>query len=65
MKYRVITAFVDLQDQKYRYNVDDIYPRKGKKTSKKRIAELATDQNRRNTIMIEPIEDEDEKDEEE
>ena len=65
MKYRVITAFVDLQDQKYRYNVGDIYPRKGKKTSKKRIAELATNQNRRNTVMIEPIEDEEEKEEEE
>lgn len=65
MKYRVITAFVDLQDQKYRYNVGDIYPRKGKKTSKKRIAELATGQNRRDTVMIEPIEDEEEKEEEE
>lgn len=65
MKYRVITAFVDLQDNKYRYNVGDIFPRKGKKTSKKRIAELASDQNRRNTVMIEPVEDEEEKEEEE
>lgn len=54
MKYRVVTAFVDLQDNRYRYNVGDTYPRKGKKTSKKRIAELSSTENRRNTVMIVP-----------
>lgn len=58
MKYRVVTAFVDLQDNKYRYEVGDTYPRKGKKTSKKRIAELSTSENRRNTVMIVPEDEE-------
>lgn len=63
MKYRVVTAFVDLQDNKYRYEVGDTYPRKGKKTSKKRIAELSTTDNRRNTVMIEAVDDETAEDE--
>lgn len=63
MKYRVVTAFVDLQDNKYRYEVGDTYPRKGKKTSKKRIAELSTSENRRNTVMIVPEDDETAEDE--
>ena len=59
-KYRVIKAFVDLQDGNYRYEAGDIYPRKGKKTTKKRVAELSSTENKRHTVMIEPIEDEDE-----
>lgn len=57
-KYRVVKAFVDLQDNKYRYEVGDEYPRKGKKTTKKRVAELSSDDNKRHTVMITPIEDE-------
>ena len=58
--YKVIKSFVDLQDGKYRYNVGDVYPRKGKRAAKKRIAELASSENRRGEPMIEEIEDEDE-----
>ena len=60
MKYRVITAFVDLQDSNYRYNVGDTYPRKGKKTTKKRVNELSSTENKRHTVMIEPIDDDNE-----
>lgn len=60
MAYKVIKSFVDLQDGKYRYNVGDVYPRKGKRATKKRIAELASSENRRGEPMIEEIEEEDE-----
>lgn len=64
MKYRVVTAFVDLQDGKYRYEVGDTYPRKGKKTSKKRIAELSSTDNRRHAVMIEPVDEDGDDDKE-
>lgn len=58
MKYRVVTPFVDLQDNNYRYEEGDTYPRKGKKTSKKRVEELSTTENKRNTVLIEAISEE-------
>ena len=58
--YKVIKSFVDLQDDRFRYKEGDTYPRKGKRATKKRIAELASSENRRGEPMIEEIEEEDE-----
>jgi hypothetical protein len=54
-KYRVIVNFKDLQDNGFFYKAGDEYPRAGKRVSKKRLAELASDANRRKTPMIEEI----------
>lgn len=53
--YRVIEGFVDLQDKNYPYGIGDKFPRKGKRVSKKRIAELASDTNRRGIPLIEEV----------
>lgn len=60
MAYKVINKFKDLQDNGFFYNVGDAYPRKGKKASKKRIAELASDENKRGMPLIEEVEAEEE-----
>ena len=53
--YRAITLFTDLQDNNYKYNPGDEYPRVGLKPSKDRIEELLTSKNRRNKPMIEEV----------
>lgn len=50
--YKVVVAFNDLKDNGYRYEVGDKYPRKGKKPTKKRTEELASDKNKRGKILI-------------
>lgn len=57
-KYKVVCNFKDLQDGGFYYKVGDEYPRSGKKVSKKRLNELATDANRRKMPMIEEVEEE-------
>lgn len=52
MSHIVIKAFTDLLDDNYRYNVGDKYPRKGAKTTDKRINELSSTNNRRRTPLI-------------
>ena len=54
-KYKVVKLFTDLQDNGYRYNVGDIYPRNGLKVDKKRIEALSTSKNRQRTPLIEEI----------
>lgn len=41
MAYKVVKVFRDLQDGDFVYRIGDVYPREGKKATKKRIAELA------------------------
>lgn len=53
--YRVIKAFVDLQDNNYKYDVGDTYPRKGLNVLQSRINELASDKNKQKTPLIEEI----------
>ena len=53
--YRVIKAFVDLQDNNYKYDINDIYPRKGLNVLQSRINELASDKNKQKTPLIEEI----------
>ena len=45
MKYIVLSAFVDLQDNKHVYGIGDEYPRKGYSPTAERIAELSTGKN--------------------
>lgn len=55
MSYRVIQRFVDLQDDKHRYEVGDEFPRLGLKVSKARVEELSTNKNRRGIPLIEEV----------
>lgn len=50
--YKVIVRFKDLKDNNHVYNVGDTYPRKGKRASKARIAELASAENKRGVALI-------------
>lgn len=54
-EYRVIKFFTDLQDNSYKYNVGDIFPRDGLKVTQKRFAELASSKNRQHTPLIKKI----------
>ena len=53
--YRVIKHFIDLQDNNYKYDVGDTYPRKGLNVLQSRINELASDKNLQKTPLIEEI----------
>ena len=59
--YRVIKHFVDLQDNNYKYDVGDTYPRKGVNVLQSRINELASDKNKQKTPLIEEIPEVEEK----
>ena len=59
--YRVIKHFVDLQDNNYKYDVGDTYPRKGLNVLQSRINELASNKNRQGVPLIEEIPDIEEK----
>lgn len=58
--YKAIERFKDLKDDNFVYNVGDKYPRKGKRVSKARIAELSGSDNRRGRAVIEEVEEEEE-----
>lgn len=53
--YRVIKHFVDLQDSNHKYDIGDIYPRKGLNVLQSRINELASNKNRQGVPLIEEI----------
>ena len=53
--YKVIKHFVDLQDNNYKYDVGDTYPRKGLNVLQSRINELASDKNRQGCPLIEEV----------
>ena len=53
--YRVIKSFTDLQDNNYVYYVGDTFPRNGVGVCAERIAELASDKNRRGVPLIEEV----------
>lgn len=58
MMYRVIKLFTDLQDNNYKYDVGDVYPREGFEVLPSRIKELAGKKNLQGVPVIEKIEDE-------
>jgi hypothetical protein len=55
--YKVVKLFTDLQDNNYRYEVGDEYPRLGLKPSIARIAELSGSNNKQGKPLIEEIKD--------
>lgn len=55
--YKVIESFTDLQDNNYVYYVGDTFPHNGVDVDAGRIAELASDKNRRGVPLIEEIKD--------
>ena len=63
--YRVIKAFVDLQDNNYAYDPQNparnTYPRKGLNVLQSRINELASDKNLQKIPLIEEIPEAEEK----
>ena len=59
--YKVIKPFTDLQDNNYKYDVGDTYPRKGLNVLQSRINELASDKNKQKTPVIEEIPEVEEK----
>jgi len=56
--YKAIVRFKDLKDDKYVYEAGDTFPRKGKRVSKARLAELLGSENRRGMPVIEEVEEE-------
>jgi hypothetical protein len=61
MRFRVIEAFVDLQDNNHLYQAGDNYPRSGADVSLTRINELASAQNNMGMPLIEEVKEEKEK----
>ena len=55
--YKVLWAFKDLQDDEYRYEKGDTYPRAGYKPTIKRIDELSGSNNKRGKPLIKASED--------
>ena len=53
--YKVIKSFTDLQDNNYAYYVGDTFPHNGVEVDAERIAELASDKNRRGIPLIEEV----------
>jgi hypothetical protein len=53
----VIEYFEDLQDNRYAYNVNNVFPREGHEVTKERIEELASAKNRRGKPLIVKIEE--------
>ena len=50
--YKVIKYFIDLHDKNHEYHMGDVFPREGVEVSAERIAELASDKNRRHEPLI-------------
>lgn len=59
--YKVIAAFVDLQDGKHPYSVGDAFPRKGLTVTAERLEELAGSKNRLHKPLIEAVQQEEDK----
>ena len=55
MAYKVIEYFEDLQDNGRPYNVGDVFPVDGNTVTAERLAELASNQNRRRIPLIEEV----------
>ncbi len=54
--YKVLEMFTDLQDDNFKYEAGDEYPRLGLKPSLARIKELCGTDNRRGRAVIEEVE---------
>lgn len=56
--YEVIHYFTDLQDNKYPYNVGDVFPRDGLTVSEGRLKELSGNNNKQHKPLIKLVEEE-------
>lgn len=56
--YKVIKYFMDLQDNNHPYYVGDIFPRNGLEVKADRIAELAGNENKQGTPLIQLVKEE-------
>lgn len=56
--FKVVKLFTDLQDDNYKYEVGDEYPRLGLKPSLARIEELKGSDNKQGTPLIVEVVDE-------
>ena len=52
MKYKVIHAFADLSDNKYKYEAGDRFPRHGLDVSEERLQELESNKNKAGIPLI-------------
>lgn len=59
--YRAVKDFKDLQDNKHFYCAGDTFPRAGLKVSDERILELSTNKNASKMVLIEKVEEVEEK----
>lgn len=59
--YEVVFKFADVEDGFHVYEIGDTYPREGVKVSGRRIAELATCNNKIGQILIREVKSVDEK----
>lgn len=57
MKYKVIKAFADLQDEKHVYGIGDVYPREGYTPTAERVDELCTGKNLLHKPLIQKVEE--------
>jgi hypothetical protein len=55
--YKVIVYFEDIQDNRHKYRVGDVFPRDGVTVAEKRLKELATANNKRGKPLIELVEE--------
>lgn len=55
MSYKVVKAFTDLQDDNHVYKAGDSFPRNGYEPKAGRIAELASDKNKRGEVLIKEV----------
>ena len=55
--YKVIKMFTDLQDNNYKYEIGDEYPRLGLNPSISRFKELSSKFNKQGTPLIKEIEE--------
>lgn len=56
-KFKVVEDFKDLQDNDHIYYKGDPFPREGAEVSDERTQELASKENKRNTVLIEVVEE--------
>ena len=52
MTYKVVKFFTDLQDNNHPYHEGDKFPREGVSASEERLAELASENNKRGVPLI-------------
>lgn len=55
MAYKALVRFTDLQDDNFKYEPGDMFPRQGLKVSAERLKELSTKANKRGIPVIKKL----------